>query len=150
MENSAVEIEQQTIGFIQRNINVVTAILLLTGQITVIGVFVTSGGFRLNIGGPLTGNTRLEGKKRNQVATWLIDIIDIIVAVLLIHDQVQVLGTFVSSKRFSLTVGGPIFGVPRDEPVSLSRMQTEFTSFQNVVSKHFSVDRSLVEKLTKG
>ncbi|MFC6602152.1 hypothetical protein ACFQDF_12280 [Ectobacillus funiculus] len=64
MENNALEKEEQTISFIQRNIDVITAILLLTGQITIIGVFVTPGGFRISIGGPLTGISRLEGKQK--------------------------------------------------------------------------------------
>jgi hypothetical protein len=149
LENNALEKEKQTISFIQRNIDVITAILLLTGQITIIGVFVTPGGFRISIGGPLTGISRLEGKQKNRIASWFIDIIDIIIAALLIHDQIRVLGTFTSSKRFTLTVSGPIFGVSRTEPSALSQVNKEFNSFQKIVSQHFYVDPALVEKLTK-
>lgn len=35
----------QVIRSIQRDLNIVTVALLLTGQITIIGVFVTPGGF---------------------------------------------------------------------------------------------------------
>jgi hypothetical protein len=148
MKNNTVENEKRAISSIQRNIDIVTAILLLTGQITIIGVFVTPGGFRISIGGPLTGISRLEGKKRSRVVNWFIDVIDIILALLLLHNQISVMGTFTASQRFTLTVSGPIFGIPRNEP-ALGSLRRDFNNFKKIVSEHFYVDPQLVEKFTK-
>jgi hypothetical protein len=148
LQENRIEKEKQTIGTIQREIDIITAILLLTGQITIIGVFVTSGGFRISVGGPLTGSSRLEGKSGNQTINTIIDGIDIITAILLLSGEIGVTGTFVSAGRFTINVSGPIFGVPKSEP-SLLGLEKDFNIFRRIVSRHYKVDPHLVEKFKK-
>jgi hypothetical protein len=145
---SGVEKERGLIFAIQRNLDVVTAILLLTGQITIIGVFVTPGAFRVSVGGPITGTSRIEGKGGNVGINIIIDMIDVFLAALLLNNQINVSGAFISSGRFTINVSGPIFGVPKIEP-ALSELNQSSQFFHRTVSKHFYVNPDLVEKFTK-
>ncbi|WP_422395114.1 hypothetical protein [Priestia aryabhattai] len=140
--------ERELIFAIQRNLDVVTAILLLTGQITIIGVFVTPGAFRISVGGPVTGTSRIEGKGGDAGINIIIDMIDVILAALLLNNQINVSGAFISSGRFTINVSGPIFGVPKTEP-ALSELNQSSQFFHRTVSKHFYVNPDLVEKFTK-
>ncbi|MFE7820893.1 hypothetical protein ACFU1R_22090 [Priestia megaterium] len=140
--------ERELIFAIQRNLDVVTAILLLTGQITIIGVFVTPGAFRVSVGGPITGTSRIEGKDGDAGINIIIDMIDVILAALLLNNQINVSGAFISSGRFTINVSGPIFGVPKTEP-ALSELNQSSQFFHRTVSKHFYVNPDLVEKFTK-
>jgi hypothetical protein len=140
--------ERELIFAIQRNLDVVTAILLLTGQITIIGVFVTPGAFRISVGGPITGTSRIEGKGGDAGINIIIDMIDVILAALLLNNQINVSGAFISSGRFTINVSGPIFGVPKTEP-ALSELNQSSQFFHRTVSKHFYVNPDLVEKFTK-
>jgi hypothetical protein len=147
-KNDELEKDKKVIRAIQRDISVVTAALLLTGQITIKGVFVTPGGFRLSIAGPLTGSPRLEGKSSSKTATVIIDIIDVFIAILLINRQLVVEGTFIGSNEFTLIVSGPIFGMPFPEP-SLPDLKRDYNFYKKVVSKQFNVHQELVNKLIK-
>ncbi|AXI29592.1 hypothetical protein CIB87_11430 [Priestia megaterium] len=140
--------ERELIFAIQRNLDVVTAILLLTGQITIIGVFVTPGAFRISVGGPITGTSRIEGKDGDAGINIIIDMIDVILGALLLNNQINVSGAFISSGRFTINVSGPIFGVPKTEP-ALSELNQSSQFFHRTVSKHFYVNPDLVEKFTK-
>ncbi|MHC8969038.1 hypothetical protein [Priestia aryabhattai] len=140
--------ERELIFAIQRDLDVVTAILLLTGQITIIGVFVTPGAFRVSVGGPITGISRIEGKDGNVGINIIIDMIDVFLAALLLNNQINVSGAFISSGRFTINVSGPIFGVPKTEP-ALSELNQSSQFFHRTVSKHFYVNPDLVEKFTK-
>ncbi|WP_228307217.1 hypothetical protein [Priestia sp. J2] len=140
--------ERELIFAIQRNLDVVTAILLLTGQITIIGVFVTPGAFRVSVGGPITGTSRIEGKDGDAGINIIIDMIDVILAALLLNNQINVSGAFISSGRFTINVSGPILGVPKTEP-ALSELNQSSQFFHLTVSKHFYVNPDLVEKFTK-
>ncbi|WP_374988046.1 hypothetical protein Q5794_13610 [Priestia megaterium] len=140
--------ERELIFAIQRDLDVVTAILLLTGQITIIGVFVTPGAFRISVGGPITGTSRIEGKDGNAGINIIIDMIDVFLAALLLNNQINVSGAFISSGRFTINVSGPIFGVPKTEP-ALSELNQSSQFFHRTVSKHFYVNPDLVEKFTK-
>nr|WP_154972970.1 hypothetical protein [Priestia megaterium] len=140
--------ERELIFAIQRNLDVVTAILLLTGQITIIGVFVTPGAFRVSVGGPITGTSRIEGKDGDAGINIIIDMIDVILAALLLNNQINVSGAFISSGRFTINVSGPILGVPKTEP-ALSELNQSSQFFHRTVSKHFYVNPDLVEKFTK-
>lgn len=145
---SGFEKERELIFAIQRDLDVVTAILLLTGQITIIGVFVTPGAFRVSVGGPITGTSRIEGKDGDTGINIIIDMIDVILAALLLNNQINVSGAFISSGRFTINVSGPIFGVPKTEP-ALSELNQSSQFFHRTVSKHFYVNPDLVEKFTK-
>ncbi|MCM3020324.1 hypothetical protein M3582_19765 [Priestia megaterium] len=140
--------ERELIFAIQRDLDVVTAILLLTGQITIIGVFVTPGAFRVSVGGPITGTSRIEGKDGNAGINIIIDMIDVFLAALLLNNQINVSGAFISSGRFTINVSGPIFGDPKTEP-ALSELNQSSQFFHRTVSKHFYVNPDLVEKFTK-
>jgi len=140
--------ERELIFAIQRDLDVVTAILLLTGQITIIGVFVTPGAFRISVGGTITGTSRIEGKDGNTGINIIIDMIDVFLAALLLNNQINVSGAFISSGRFTINVSGPIFGVPKTEP-ALSELNQSSQFFHRTVSKHFYVNPDLVEKFTK-
>ncbi|MGG0417609.1 hypothetical protein ABEY52_16380 [Priestia aryabhattai] len=140
--------ERELIFAIQRNLDVVTAILLLTGQITIIGVFVTPGAFRISVGGPITGTSRIEGKDGDAGINIIIDMIDVILAALLLNNQINVSGAFISSGRFTINVSGPIFCVPKTEP-ALSELNQSSQFFHRTVSKYFYVNPDLVEKFTK-
>ncbi|MBT2736366.1 hypothetical protein [Bacillus sp. ISL-7] len=48
----------QTVISIPRTIDIITAFLLLTGQVTVVRLIIEPGGFALSVGGPLTGRAR--------------------------------------------------------------------------------------------
>ena len=140
MKNTCdVEKGLQTVITIQRNIDIITAFLLLTGQVTVVRLIVEPGGFALSVGGPLTGAGRLEGKSGNKTLSLLLDVGDILLAILLLSDQTNVSGIFLGPGRFSFNITGPIFGVPKHEP-TLPDLKRVFTQFRWIVSEHFDIE----------
>lgn len=132
------EKEKQMIRAIQRDISLVTAALLLTGQITLRGIFVTPKSFRLSLGGPITGTERIEGLNGNKTITFFIDIIDIIIALLLLKGSIIVEGTFIGAREFTLVVSGPIFGMPFPEP-SLPDIKEDYHLYKKVISKQLQL-----------
>jgi hypothetical protein len=124
---------------IQRNIDLITAGLLLTGQLTISRLIVEPGGFALSVGGPLTGIARLEGKFGNKTLSLVIDIGDIILAVLLITNQINVTGVFLGPGRFSINMTGPIFGIPKYE-YTLPDIEKVFTQFRWILTDYLKVD----------
>ena len=140
--------EKQVIRTIQRDINIATAALLLTGQITIRGVFVTPQAFRLSLGGPITGTQRLEGVKKNKTATIFVDVIDIFISILLIKSSLAVEGVFIGSREFSLVVGGPITGLPLPEP-SLSEIKEDYHLYKKVISDRFHLNKDLINTLKR-
>ncbi|MFP5105993.1 hypothetical protein ACSU6B_04355 [Neobacillus sp. C211] len=135
----------QTVISIQRTIDIITAFLLLTGQVTVVRLIIEPGGFALSVGGPLTGRARLEGKSGNKTLSLLLDIGDILLAILLISDQTNVSGIFLGPGRFSFNITGPIFGVPKHEP-TLPDLEKVFTQFRWIVSEHFEIEPEILIK----
>lgn len=99
------------IGGILETIDIATAILLLSGQITVVGVFVYPKGLFLSLTGPIFNGQRLVGEGYFSNAT--VNAIDIVVALLLIIGQLRVYGPFPGPHLLSLTVTGPPLGVTR-------------------------------------
>ncbi|TWI53316.1 hypothetical protein [Halalkalibacter nanhaiisediminis] len=140
------EADIKIIRSIQIHLNVVTAALLLTGQITIKGVFIGASGFSMALGGPLTGETRLVGEEGNQLATALIDIIDIILATLLLKKDLFITGIFISPARFTIDVSGPITGAEIPSP-TIPELERDYRFFQRIVNKHFKVDDHLVNSL---
>lgn len=101
---------------ILRHVDFITAALILTGQITVGGVFFqTESAFALSFSGPITGGTRIESKPKLPLIDVSIDIVDIMVALFLIADKVNVVGTYITFGRFTIVVGGPLFGGEKRE-----------------------------------
>lgn len=114
--------ENNTAEWIYLDINLITAFLLISGQITMNGMFIQpAGGFSIPLQGPITGGRRLAGKSK--IATIVIDSIDLILALLLIFGQISVRGTLIGSGFFSIVVSGPIFGVPKTEVAPETKKQ---------------------------
>ncbi len=120
------------IATLQRDINLLAAFLILTGQLTIVGVFVTSGGFSVSFGGPITGESRLESKFGDHATNVLIDVIDVIIAVLLIIDELRLVSTVITHSRFSIDFTGPIFGNPVVEP-TLPILEHNYQHIHNYV-----------------
>ena len=134
------------IASLQRDLNLATAFLLLTGQITVRGVFVYPGRFSLSLSGPIFGSTRIVGKEPQHITNTVIDIIDVLIAILLIMDQIRIIGVLVGPGRFSLTVTGPIFGESLPQP-NLSLLEENYRFFHQVVTEHFQIDPTIFKNI---
>jgi hypothetical protein len=85
------------------------AILLLTGQVTSTGVFISPGGMWLSLTGPIIGGKRLSGT--SLPSGIALDAVDIIAAFLLILGQVSMTGPWITSGSFNFVISGPAFGV---------------------------------------
>ena len=148
MNNTNIEQTYQVITSLQRDLNLATAFLLLSGQITIVGVFVTAGGFIIALSGPILGGTRLAGRSGNKIANSIVDIIDVLLAILLIIDEIRITGVVVGPGRFSVDVSGPIFGLPINEP-SLPILRKNYNFFHEIVSNHFQIDPTIFRNLEK-
>ena len=148
LDNTVIQEDYQVIATLRRDLNLATAFLLLSGQITIRGVFVTSGALSFSISGPIFGNTRLEGKSGNNLTNIVIDIIDVIIAILLIMDEIRLMGVFVTPNKFSVTVSGPLLGEPLTEP-SLPILRENYRFFHQIVSNHFQIDPTLFRNVGK-
>lgn len=146
INNQANELEE--IHSIQRIIDTVAAVLLLTGQITIVGVFIRPGRFSISIGGPIFGGRRLEGKNHSRAGGIVIDMIDIFLAILLLNDEINVEGIFITSMDFTLNVSGPIFGFPKIIP-ALPNLINDFQFFKSHVSAHYQIPTELWRKSIK-
>lgn len=136
INNQAKELEQ--IHSIQRTIDTVATVLLLTGQVTIVGVFIRSGRFSVSVGGPIFGGRRLEGKYQSKAGGIVIDIIDILLAILLLNDEINVEGSFITSGEFTMNISGPIFGFPKVIP-ALPNLKNDFQFFKSQVLAHYQV-----------
>lgn len=117
--------KKSLISSIYNSIDYMAAVLLLTGQVTSTGVFVSPGGLWLSVTGPILGGRRLSG---NSAASSLaLDVVDVVTAILLILGQVTVTGPWISSGSFNLVISGPAFGVPSvPVPMTPSEATREF------------------------
>lgn len=134
------EREKRLIHEIQRDISIVTAALLVTGQLTIRGVFVSPQSFGLSLAGPLTGTQRLEGRNKNKTATTLLDVLDILIALLLLKGSIALIGIFIGSRAFTLVISGPIFGTPIPEP-SLPDLQEDYNLYKKAMTKQFDFEQ---------
>jgi hypothetical protein len=114
---------------VHRGMGLVTAVLLLTGQITIGGVFIAPSDFALSLSGFFTGSGAFGVTDRDN---FVLDGLDIIAAFLLILNQLQVIGTYITAKRFSIVVGGPIFGGAEVEGYTPSASQF-FNDFGSIL-----------------
>ncbi|OLN22142.1 hypothetical protein BTO30_11245 [Domibacillus antri] len=131
-EKKKVEQDKQVLHVIQREIDIITALLLLTGQYTIFGIFVEPGSFSLSVGGPITGTSRIVSKSGDKTVDLTIDAIDILLAILLISDKVNINGIFISPRGFSLSIGGPLFGGAKPEP-DLPHAEKIFNEFNKIL-----------------
>jgi hypothetical protein len=92
---------------ILRSLDILTAVLLLTGQLKITSVFLTSDSFGLSLAGPITG---FATEAKTPSAELVLDALDVITALLLITDQINVVGPFIGSRTISIVVSGPPFG----------------------------------------
>ncbi len=148
MNYTSIEKDEYVIASLQREINLAIAFLLLSGQLTIKGAFVTSGGFSISLSGPIIGGRRIEGKPGYPVANTIIDIIDVIISILLIIDEIRLISVLVGPGRISLIVSGPIFGDPLNEP-SLPIVRESLHYYRQMISTHFDLDPRLFRNLEK-
>ncbi len=110
MARARSELPNRAIQTLHRGLDIVTAVLLFTGQITIGGVFFAPGDFALSLSGPFTGSGAVGITENTKI---VLDGLDIIVALLLVINQIQVIGTYITSDKFTIVVGGPPFGSPQ-------------------------------------
>lgn len=138
----------ETVRVIHRNLAIIVAILLLTGQLSIVGVFVSPRGFRFTLSGPITGLGRIESKTGNIVVNLIISILNIIIAKLLIIDQFNVSGSVLTPDGFTINVGGPILGMPR-VTARIPDFNNYLDNFDKLVCKFFDLDPAIVKKYRK-
>ena len=135
----------EKIRSIKRSLAIIAAILLLTGQITIIGVFVTPRGFRASLGGPITGQSRLISKTGNPAVNLTIDIIDIFIAKYLLTRQFSITGVVLNPAGMTINVGGPILGMPHLAP-TLPGMDDPHDNIFKLVCEQLNLNPKLIEK----
>ncbi|MCL6626550.1 hypothetical protein [Alicyclobacillus shizuokensis] len=106
---------------ILRAIDLWTAILLLTGQVTTSGVYLSSGAIWLSLSGPVLGGPRQQSD--STAGGLVLDAIDVVTALLLVIGQITNTGPWISSGRLSLVLSGPAFG-NSNVPVAASPTET--------------------------
>lgn len=139
--------DENIIREIQRDIDLIIAFLLLTGQITLTRVYFGPGYFGVTVGGPLTGANRLESSNGDPLGNVTLDIVDILIAILILKDEINLVGLFIASDaRFSLSISGPIFGRAKVVPITkyLKKNQKEF---HTIVSNNFFLDDEFLSVL---
>ncbi|WP_157184194.1 hypothetical protein [Evansella cellulosilytica] len=140
-----VEATLELIRIIHRNLGIITAILLLTGQITIMGVFVTPRGFRVTMAGPITGSRRIESKTGNPLVNLTIDVIDILIAKQLLQDKFFITGSALTPFGFTINAGGPLLGVERMVP-KVPSLFHDLDNFNMLVAKLLNFDPSIANK----
>ena len=138
---------KREIHAVQRSIDIITAILLLTEQITIIGIFIRPGRFSISVGGPLFGGSRIVPKENWPIEQEVLDIIHIILAILLFSEKITLTGIFITSAEFAINVSGPIFGYTKTVPSTL--MLENYKLFHKVVKEHYSVPPELLSNLIR-
>lgn len=146
--NSNIQQDFQVIASLQRDINLIIAFLLLTGQLTIVGVFITAGGFSVSLSGPIIGGSRLESKFGDNLTNTFIDVIDVVIAVLLIIDEITLISVIIAAGRFSIDVTGPIFGVSRTVP-TLPILRRNYRFFRKYLSNQLNIDPTLFKFVGK-
>ena len=131
---------QSYLRTIYQTIDITTAVLLLTGQITIRSIIFTSGGeTRLTVAGPIFGIERTEARPQVPGAGAVIDGLDVILALLIILGQMQVSGLFISQQRFTLQISGPALGSPKFEAY-VPRTRAFLDDYRQQLMKRFGGD----------
>lgn len=122
---------------VQYSIDILTAILLLTGQITTTGIFVVPDGIAFAATGDIFGPPRNDG--RTKALSLDIDFIDVVSAILLILGQVRVQGPYFSGVGLVIVYSGPIFGY-KSVPVIITKPTPQALMFGQVL-REMVIDR---------
>jgi len=147
MINDSVKEETRTIRGIQRDIDLIVALLLLTGQITLTRVYFGPGYFGVTVGGPLTGAKRLDVKFNGPAKNLSIDVIDLLLALFLVKDLINVVGLFIASDAaFSISVSGPLFGRAKVVPIS-SHLKDNEAALRKIVKDSYFINQQLFSEL---
>ncbi|PKG23999.1 hypothetical protein [Niallia nealsonii] len=132
---------------IQRDIDIIVASLLLTGQITLTRIYFGPGYFGVTVGGPLTGAKRLETKFNETEKNLSLDIIDILLALFLVKDLINVVGLFIASDAtFSISISGPLFGRAKVVPI-FKHLKNNETTLKNIVKDGYFIHNKLLREL---
>ncbi|WP_134703154.1 hypothetical protein [Ammoniphilus sp. YIM 78166] len=144
------EREKETLSIlqIQRTVDLATAYLLFINQITISSTVISSGGFRVTVGGPITGTGRLVSKSGSAVENLVIRGISVTIGLLLLVNQINVQGAFIGPGRFTINITGPIFGIPRNEP-NLNVVK-RFKALRAILKKQFKHHPRVWERIERG
>ncbi|MGG3858167.1 hypothetical protein ABET41_09400 [Metabacillus fastidiosus] len=140
--------ENEELIVLQKYINYIIAILLLTGQLTITGVFVRAGAISLSLGGPIIGSDRIQARRGKKTVNLLIGVIDVIIALLILAEQIGIVSVVISSEKFFLNVTGPIFGESR-VVASAPVLHENVKALNQIVPDHLKIDHKKIEKLTE-
>ncbi|MED4402643.1 hypothetical protein [Metabacillus fastidiosus] len=146
MEETGKFEENEELIVLQKYINYIIAILLLTGQLTITGVFVKSGGISFSLGGPIIGSDRIEARQGKKTVNLLIGVIDIILALLLLAEQIGISSVVISAQKFFINVTGPILGEPK-VGVTAPILQGNVRALNQIVPEHLKIDEKKLENL---
>lgn len=126
--------EIDVVRIVYLGIDLLTTLLLLTGQIGIGAVFITHDSFGLSLSGPFTGSG---SKPRTPQAELVLDELNVITALLILLDQIHVIGSFLTVGRYTLVVSGPPFGQPKNEAY-LPKTRKFFADFREQVRMKFN------------
>lgn len=91
--------------------DIVAAVLIISRQITVASVWLTrGGGFGISFTGDILGGAQTEAIPGAAGADIGIYTIGLVAALLIILDQVNIIGVYIGPGRVSFVIGGPAFG----------------------------------------
>lgn len=136
---------QALIGGILETIDISTAILLLTGQLSATGIFVYPNGLYVSVTGPIFNGQRLLGKNDGSQAA--LNSIDVVIALMLIIGQLRVYGPFPGPHILSLAITGPalgVTGVPVPHPPG-KQAQEVYTGLRQELLQQFQYRESVDE-----
>ncbi|MCI0181835.1 hypothetical protein [Sulfoacidibacillus ferrooxidans] len=122
---------------IHYGIDLLTAALILTGQLQPVGMFVVPEGFMLSFSGPIIGATEITTTTTG--AAFVMDGLEVITAVLLIAQVFGTTGIYVTSHRFSIVVAGPPFG-SKPSVANLPGVPASILNqYETMTMKHFGL-----------
>ncbi|KUO96876.1 hypothetical protein [Ferroacidibacillus organovorans] len=117
------------------SIDLITAALLLAGQLTPSGLFVVPAGMNLSLSGPVLGGVLNEGV--TPVAHATLRAIEVLSAVLLIGGALTTVGVYVTAQRASIVLGGPILETPKTRTNIPGVPQKTLYAYQQLILKRF-------------
>ena len=126
---------------VHESLDLISAVLLVTGQINIGGIFIQPDGFSLSLSGPITGGGAVV-KDNERQAQPLLDGLDILTAVLLLLRQIQVVGTYITAGRFTIVVSGPPFGATWLRALPQTAVKRAFfTDYKRLIAQKTGIGR---------